>query len=563
MEKDHGEIFRLAVEKAPLFVFIYRKRFIYANPYTRKVLGYTLEELRKKYVWDFLPKERRKAFRIIVEQKVRSGAGSPKPMEVTIVTSDGDIRRVRLYSVPIRWKGRLARLAVGVDVTRERELEDRLRRERKRLMRLTLYDGLTGLPNRLLFTEKLKDLIRYADRRGELLCVILLDIARFKEVNATYGMEVSDLLLREVGKRLTGGLRSADIISRFFADEFAIAVAGVKSTGGISRVVDRIKDTLREPFRISGFQIFADANLGIAVFPKDDLSPEGLIRKAELALAKSKELGYGSVYYFSREIEKEVVELTVIRTSLGEAIKGDQIEVFFQPVVRLIDREVVGIEALARWRHPKMGIVPPSRFIPVAEETGLIHELGDVVLSKALDYFSVIRELKEDLFIAVNFSIKQFLEGDIRRKVRRELEKRGLPPESFVLEITESTAMKDPERTVSFLSKVRESGIRVAIDDFGTGYSSMNYLIKFEVDKIKIDRSFVAPMVKNRRAEGIVRTVIELAHSVGAVALAEGIEEESQLRKLIEMGCDEGQGYLFSMPLDFEETKRFLRLVRT
>ena len=563
MERDYTEIFRIAVESAPLFVFIYRKRFIYANPYTQRVLGYTLDELKRKYVWDFLPRERRRAFRIIVEQKIKSDQTSLKPMEITIVTRSGDARRVRLYSVPVRWKGRMARLAVGIDITRERELEDRLRRERKRLMRLTLYDGLTGLPNRLLFTEKLKDLVKYADRRGELLCVILLDLARFKEINATYGMEVSDLLLREVGKRLAKSLRSADIIGRFFANEFGIAVAGLRDTSTISRVVERVRELFKKPFSVSGYQIFVDANLGVAVFPRDDLSPDGLIRKAELALSKAKESGSGGVSYFSEDVEKRVVELAVIRTSLSDAIKTDQIDVFFQPVVRLIDREVVGIEALARWKHPKMGIVPPSRFIPVAEETGLIHELGDAVLKKALDYFVEIRKLKENLFIAVNFSMKQFLEGDIQSAIRRELERRALPPESFVLEITESTAMKDPERTISFLSSLRQMGIKVAIDDFGTGYSSMNYLIKLEVDKIKVDRSFVDPVVENSRAQGIVRTVIELSHSVGAVALAEGIERESQLSKLIEMGCDEGQGYLFSAPLDFEGIKRLLEPVRT
>lgn len=553
-------VFQIAVEKAPVLVLLYRKKFLYANPFAQKLFGYSLEELKKMYVWDLLVPSDRKRIQKIIERRIR-GENIPKAYkEITFITKSGERKKLRLYATTVRWKGRYAGLAVGIDITREKTLENRLKKERERLLRLTLYDTLTGLASRVLFLERLRDLLKFAQRRDENLCVAILDLVKFKEVNATYGMEISDLVLKETARRLKGTLRSGDLVSRFFADEFGVALSGLKDVNSISRVVEKVREVFNQPFDIHGFQIYINADIGVSVYPKDDINAEGLIRKAELALSKARETGPGAVSFYSEEVETKVAQIAVLRNSLSRAISKGEIEVFYQPVVRLKDRKVVGIEALARWRHPNLGLVTPDKFIPVAEDTGLITEIGELVLKNSLrDLARLMADGFEDLTLAVNFSTKQFLDEDLTEKIKKFLKLQKVPPSHFILEITESTAMKDPARASEILHGAKKVGIKVAIDDFGTGYSSMNYLIEFEVDKIKVDRSFINPMLESQKAKSIVKTIIDLSHSIGSVALAEGIETQEQLNALVEMGCDEGQGFLFSRPVDFNSLLKFMR----
>ncbi len=298
----------------------------------------------------------------------------------------------------------------------------------------------------------------------------------------------------------------------------------------------------------------------MALFPKDDVRAEHLLRKAELALSRAKEIGIGAFAFYSEELEKETTEIAIIKSSLREAIKKNEIIPYYQPVFSLKDLKPVGVEALARWKHPELGLVSPMKFIPVAEETGLIVELGYCILNQAVrDISFLISEGFIDLFLGVNFSMKQFIEESLPYEIDRVLQAYGFPEENFLLEITESTAMKDPEKTKSILQKMREIGIKTAIDDFGTGYSSMNYLIEFDIDKLKIDKSFIMPMLENKKAESVVKTIIDLSNSVGATSLAEGIESEDILSKLRELGCHEGQGYFFAPPMDFGSLKDFLK----
>jgi EAL domain-containing protein (putative c-di-GMP-specific phosphodiesterase class I) len=271
-------------------------------------------------------------------------------------------------------------------------------------------------------------------------------------------------------------------------------------------------------------------------------------------------MGEGGIAFFSEEIEKEITNIAFIKGSIKVALERGEIFNFYQPIINLRDERVVGIEALVRWKHPQMGLIPPSHFIPVAEESGLILDIGRFVLERAVADLKALDDSGlGNLNLAVNFSAKQFLSEGLVENISRELEKNSLSPDRFTLEITESLAMKEPKTTKRILKELKELGIKVAIDDFGTGYSSMNYLIEFDVDKIKIDRSFVALMLENEKALGVVKTIVELSHSFGALALAEGIEREEQLHRLKLMGCDEGQGYLFSPPMDFNRLAEFLK----
>ncbi len=458
------------------------------------------------------------------------------------------------FFLPENWKelGLEGAIVSARDVTERVELQERL-------LRVTYYDTLTGLPNRLLFLEKLKETLDLARRRREMVGVAVLNIYRFREVNASYGIRVGDEVLKEIGRRLSRTLRSGDIISRFMADEFGIVLAGIKSISGLNRAVEKIKEAFREPVNVGGRDIYLEINMGISLFPKDGEVAEDLVRKAELALSSARRVGPGQISFFSEEVDREIAQMAVLKASLREAIKNNEIVPYYQPVFRLSDLKLVGVEALARWEHPEMGTLSPSQFIPVAEDTGLILDLGSCVLNQAVRDVSLLHSEGYPIFLGVNFSTKQFMDEELPSKIRDVLRSHNFKEDSFILEITESTAMSEPERTKEILYRLRELGVKVAIDDFGTGYSSMNYLLEFEVDKIKIDKDFVIPMLENERAERVVNTIVGLSKSLNAVSLAEGVENRDILNKLREVGCDEGQGYYFAPPMSFEELREFVK----
>jgi len=550
--KEQLELFETLTRDAPVAIFLYDERFIYANPTALRLTGYTLEELRNKRVWDIVHPKHREEVKEIVRRRLNCEKIHREYNDFVIMTKDGNEKTVRLYADTVIYGGRCVGLAVGLDLTEQKKLQEEL-------FKVTFYDPLTGLPNRILFVEELRNLIPHASRRKEHIGVVVLDINRFREVNATYGTEAGDRVLREVANRLRRVLREGDIVGRFFADEFGIILTGIKRKRDLTVVLDKIRSVFNESFRVDSHNFYLNANYGVSLFPNDGTEAEELLRRAELALNASKNIGEGAVYFYSKEIELETVEEAVLRSSLREAIKRGEFVLYYQPVLRLSDHKVVGVEALVRWNHPELGILSPARFIPVAENTGLIIELGNFILDRALEDISKLKREGYDLFVGVNFSTKQFMDVKLTQKVRDALRRHSVAPEKFLFEITESIAMRDPERTRDILSTLRGLGIKIAIDDFGTGYSSMNYLIEFDVDKIKIDRSFVTAMDETDKAKSVVKTIIDLSHSIGASALAEGIEKDRHLKLLKDMGCDEGQGYLFSPPVSYDKLLEFLK----
>jgi len=578
-------LFQLIAEKAPVLVFLYREKFIYANPQALKITGYSLKELTEQIHREYT--------------------------ELPVKTREGSFRLFRLYATTVRWKNGYAGLAVGIDVTREKELEKELYREKEKLETILAnahdlisivdrkgvvryislsVEKLLGwkveeLVGKLFLkfihpedVRKLSLLRREVFNEPETLFTVEFRMLtrdgnyRWIEANVflpkdwkDLGLEGPIVNMRDItekklaqesifAKRLSAALRESDIIGRFFADEFGVILTGLKSFAGLGRALEKIRLVFEEPFDIGGKRIYIKANIGISVFPKDDVSADHLLRKAELALWRSKEMGAGAYAFFSADTEKEITEIAIIRSLLKEAIQRREIKVHYQPIFELKSMRITGLEALARWEHPELGFIPPSKFIPIAEETGLIVDMGYCIADSAIRDLSLLHlEGFEDLYVSVNFSARQFEEKDLIRRIKQNLKAYSMNPSSFLIEITESTAMKNPERTKELFGEIRRLGIRTAIDDFGTGYSSMNYLIEFDVDKIKIDRSFIRKMVENEKAESVVRAVIHMAGSMRTLSLAEGVEGELTLIKLKEMGCDEAQ---YSIVLDYKTLLR-------
>ncbi|OAQ21738.1 bifunctional diguanylate cyclase/phosphodiesterase [Thermosulfurimonas dismutans] len=547
--QEKEAFFRLFVTKAPVAILLYDERIIYANPYVEKLTGYPLEELRKKYIWELATPSHREAIKEIVARRLR-GEKIPKYYhEFVILTKDGQEKVGRFYAETVKYKGRYLGLAIGFDITPEKTLK-------KRLVEVAFFDPLTGLPNRDLFIEKLKILLAKARRRKEGLMVAILDLVKFREINATFGFENGNTILRQVGERLKRTLREGDVKSRFFADKFGLVLTELRTPYGIWVVMEKLKKLFKQPFRVGDRDLYLSANIGVALFPRDGTKAEELLQKAEIALKRAKESGENYFAFYSPEMEKELLEDAFFRNALVEGLRRQEFFLEYQPILNLRTKRVIGVEALIRWRHPELGLISPAKFIPVAEKSGFIFELEEFILSQSLKEMALLSN--PDLFLAINFSGRQFRDPKLPEKIEAALKGFDFPPEKFILEITETAAMEDAERSRKILSNLREIGIKIALDDFGIGYSSMEYLIEFEVDKIKIDRSFVTAMLKSEKALKVINTVIELSHGIGVSCLAEGIENKEQLEKLICLGCDEGQGFYFAPPMGLEALTEFL-----
>ncbi len=526
----------------------------FKSPSVERILGWQPEEVLGQHFSTFI----HPADLYMLEelrQSILNNPGQTFRAEYRVRTKTGDYLWMEgLFYLPPEWE----ELGLEGVIVTEKDITERKRAETQ-LLRITFYDPLTGLPNRLLFLEKLKEFLHLARRREELLAVVVLDIRRLGEINTTYGLKRGDEILKEVGHRLRAAFRASDLVSRFLADEFGLIFTGLKNRRTLYFLLEKIEQLFRQPFVVDGHEIYIKANLGVAFFPFDGETAEELIRKAETALLDSKRLGEGGVAFFSEKLDQERIEANIIRHSLREALRRKEFILYFQPIHHLKVSRVVGVEALLRWQHPRLGLLSPLKFIPVAEETGDILEVGYYVLEEALRTLSYLKYLGyEDLYMAVNFSTKQFLARDLVRRIENLLQIYCVTPEALILEITESTAMKDPRRTQQIIKQLKELGTKIAIDDFGTGYSSLEYLVNFDVDKIKVEKVFVQEMLTNPKAENVVKTVIDLTHSLGASALAEGVETSHHLRKLETLGCDEVQGYYFARPCPLKELEKYL-----
>ena len=449
----------------------------------------------------------------------------------------------------------LDRLPAIIDRTME-ELgtRQRLRQAEIAIQQLTNYDSLTGLPNRMLLEDRLNQAIARAHREEYCLGVMFLDLDQFKQVNDTLGHTYGDYLLKLVSRRLEHCLRKSDTVARLGGDDFIIILTGVRHCEHISQVARKILDVLSEPLQLDEHEIFTTASIGIAIYPVDGDAPHLLLKNADIAMYQAKEQGRNAFQFFSREMNYKAEERLLLDNSLRRALERQEFFVLYQPQMNLLTGELIGMEALVRWQHPEMGLVTPDKFIPLAEDSGLIIPIGEWVLKTACRQNKAWHDMGfGPLRVAVNLSGRQFKQERLVESVATILNETGLAPSLLELEITESIIMRNAEETIVTLRRLKEMGISLAIDDFGTGYSSLSYLKHFPIDRLKIDRSFVLDITNDPDDAAIAEAIISMAHSLKLKVTAEGVEQQEQLLFLAQRNCDEMQGYLVSRPISAEE----------
>ena len=431
-------------------------------------------------------------------------------------------------------------------------------RQRARLRAMAYFDALTGLPNRVFLAEKLRDAIEVAQSRLGRVAVLFLDLDRFKDVNDTLGHARGDRLLQMVAQRLVKELGDDATIARMGGDEFVVLLTDCRDADHVRDVGERILGMVSEPFLLDEYEQYISTSIGIAVYPEDGRDDQTLIKNADIAMYRAKDRGRNGYYFYNPTLEAPIHMRLSQEKLLRRALEYDQFVVYYQPQLDLRTGEVVSVEALLRWNHPKSGLIEPSHFIPSAEMSGLIVPLGDWVLETAAKQVERWHRELAPVRLAVNLSGRQFHQRDLRKRVLTALESAKLDPAFLEVEITESVAMSDAAQTVGIVRDLKAAGIRIAVDDFGTGYSSLAYLRRFALDVLKIDGSFVIGVGHEVFDETIVKTVIGMAHSLGLEVVAEGVETLSQLAFLTEHSCDMVQGYAIAPPLPAAEFEDFL-----
>ena len=420
--------------------------------------------------------------------------------------------------------------------------------------KLSYFDAMTGLPNRALLHDRLQHALLNAERHESRVALLAIDLDRLAHINDTLGHHTGDLLLGAVAKRLSVAMRAADTLSRHIGDEFALILEDLTESQMAAETAERLLAEVARPFQIEGRDVSISACIGISVYPEDGKTPQMLLKHADVALHHAKDSGEGRFQFFREEMNHASMERLLIESSLRLALLRNEFRVYYQPQVELGSGRIIGMEALIRWQHPEMGMVPPARFIPIAEETGLVIEIGRWVLHEACrQTLRWHRAGYPHLRVAVNVSARQFNQEDFALQVRQVLRDTGLPPDRLELELTESMIMQRPERVVGVMAELRALGVKFSIDDFGTGYSSLSQLKRFPIDKLKIDQSFTHDIGNDASGAAITRAIIALGRSMHLSVVAEGVETEAQQSFLVESGCHSMQGYLFSRPIPADD----------
>ena len=517
------------------------------------------EEFLGKTMEEVLPKHITPLFHQHMKRVLGSGSGQRFEYQIEI---DG---------VAHDFEARMAASGNDEVLTLVRDITDRKKQENQ-IHKLAFYDSLTGLPNRQLFLEHLEHEIRQCDRNHDAVAVLFLDLDRFKLINDTLGHSAGDATLAEVGSRLMSCVRSTDAITRSVneealtsvarlgGDEFTMLVGSISDARDSEPVARRILEALSAPININGREFYVTPSIGIATYPVDGGDAETLLKNADAAMYKAKEEGRNCIRFYSSTINDRAAAKFTLETELRKAIENEQLEVYYQPQIDILSGCTVSMEALVRWNHPQSGFIAPMDFIPIAEETGLINELGEWVMRTACAQVKQwSSEGKGDVRIAVNLSGRQFYSGKLASIVAEALATTGLDSGRLEVELTESMVMKNPTAAAASLSELKEMGISIAVDDFGTGYSSLAYLKRYPLDILKIDRSFVRDIVDDPDDAAITRAIIGMAKSLGMSVIAEGVETPEQLEFLRTNGCDVAQGYLLGKPVPAKDAEGFLK----
>lgn len=529
----------------------------YMNAKAEYLTGWRLAQARgqvlSKILW-LKDEQNQRAIQDPVIPCLRQGRVVELDEKVMLTSTAARDTPIRLSAAPIRNdQGSLLGAVLAItDLTETR----RLNRE---LSYQTNYDALTGLPNRHLLQDRLTHTIARARRNDQLFALLLVDLDRFKTVNDSLGHKAGDALLQTVATRLKAALREEDTVAHLGSDEFIIMLENVREAQ-VAMVAKKVLQTMETPFHIENHEFFVSCSIGVSLFPKDGEDPEVLFKNADTAMDRAKEKGRNTVQFYATGMNQQALNRLVMERNLRHALAREELELHYQPQVELVGGQISGVEALLRWRHPQLGLVSPMDFIPLAEETGLIVPIGEWVLKTACAQ-TVTWQAQGigAVRMAVNLSPRQFMQADFVDTVRETLLETGLEARYLDLEITESMVMKNVEEVIPVLHALKTIGVQLSVDDFGTGYSSLNYLKRFPIDQLKIDKAFVRDINTDSDDSAIALAVIAMAHSMKLRVLAEGVETKTQLAFLRSNRCDEMQGYYMSCPLPTEEATTMLR----
>lgn len=526
-------------------------RICYINKAAWIMLGYSQDELLAITIYELDPIYNPENWQNHWNELMQKGTIT---IETLHKSKSGAFIPVEVNANSIQHEGQIFNFALVRNITQRKLIEEKMYHQAS-------YDFLTGLPNRRLLLDRLEEEFIKAKRSKSNVSLLFIDLDHFKEVNDTLGHHIGDLLLTQAAQRIQFCIRESDVLGRMGGDEFMVILTEVTEILYLGRIAQKIIDAMTPSFSIENNISYVSASIGIASYPSDVDSLESLISAADQAMYIAKKRGRNGFSFFTPNMQKEVQERLELANDLHEAIHKKQLQIYLQPIVEISTEQIVKAEALIRWNHPRHGMVPPDKFIPIAEETGIIHEIGDLVFHKATE--AILRWLEINphgyFQISVNMSALQFLPIDIGTAWISHLSSINLPANRLVIEITESLLLGEDINIMEKLNRFRKAGIEVALDDFGTGYSAMSYLKKFNIDYLKIDRSFVRDLETDQNDRAIAEAIVVMAHKLGLKTIAEGVETEQQKIILAEVGCDYVQGYYFAKPLPIED---FLSLVK-
>jgi diguanylate cyclase (GGDEF)-like protein/PAS domain S-box-containing protein len=536
--------FRTAMDATADAIFLIERtsmRFIEVNATACNMFGYTREEFL-----DLCPTDLGGVTLELLTEKydmLIASSGKTQLQELRLRRKDGSQLQVELNRQALRSGD--DRIIVGVvrDITERKEAQQRLHR-------LAHFDGITGLPNRTLFYDSLKQTLVQAAEKGWQVAVLFIDLDNFKNVNDTLGHAFGDELLSQFGTRLVQCVRVRDTVGRLGGDEFAVILVLHAGIQGATKVASKIQSVLEAPFLLNAQEIAVTASIGITMYPDDAGDADTLIRYADTAMYRAKQAGRATYRFFTAQMNAEVLERLDLEAALRKAIENEEFVLHYQPKVQINSGKVVGLEALLRWQRPGHGLIAPNEFIPVLEETGQIVRVGSWVIDTVCKQIAAwMRSTVGPLQVSVNVSGRQFLESDLEIQVMQALAANGVPGELLEVELWESSLMANTARTIVTLHNLKKHGVKISIDDFGTGYSSLAYLRRFPIDKLKIDIAFIRDITTNPDDAAIALAIIGLAHTLKMEVIAEGVETAEQLAYLRRHGCDQIQGYYFSRPL--------------
>lgn len=552
------------------------------NKYAKFATGYSKKDVyKKKWVEFILPEE--KCFyiktlynRILQGEKVQN-------LETQVLCKDGSCIDVLWNSnILYNFSGQpMYIVSMGVDITESKRADrklmesyeqlevtheelvatkEELKQQFEEVRKMAYYDNLTGLPNRRQFMENLSQVMKKVKSKNNKIALFFLDLDNFKIINDTVGHVFGDILLKNVGKRLKEHLSECDIIARLGGDEYVLMKCNLTDNKQVSNIADKILKIFKNSWYLERHEFYITTSVGITVYPDDGTDVQTLLKNADTAMYKAKEMGRKNYKFFNKAMNIQIIEKLNMENSLRHAVEKQEFELYYQPQIDIKTNKIVGLEALIRWVHPTMGIVLPMQFIPLAEETGLIIPIGEWVLRTAcVQIMKLMEKGYNDVNISINLSVSQFMQQNMVETIADIVKETGINPKQLELEITESIAMYDLDFAIKVLNKIRDMGIKVALDDFGTGYSSLNYLKLLPINTLKIDKSFVHDIAKGPNEAAIVKAVIELAHNMDLTVTAEGVETKKQLEFLRKENCETAQGFLFSKPMSYNKIENLMK----